>query len=402
MPAAAATVAAAATAAAAVPAPPVAAEVVDAPGPAVPMLAGALAAPAAAAEADTAVAAVAVAPVAPLVAVPAWAPTASPAEEPVAYAAALMQAVEAPGAAARGSQAPPPEFDVMERLREVAGEDAVLWEEQRSSGARVVDGSLYRCLHVTMAGGDDAEGAVLMQDVTLGTDASRLLQAPQLLDAYDLSALLPAPLRPPARCLVVGGAGARSRLHRHPPWIACNWLVEGSVRWRFLPPDAPDLEAFAVGRCGAAASDADAFARQDAFEAVLGPGDAVVVPPGWWQQLLCASGGPTIIVAAQALDEHALPQMVSALAASAGLAPLQLSGNAGADARRFAAAVAGKSVGVPDHRSMLLSCTQKCGRNPMVSNNAMAANSVDGRGRMDVECRPAAWSNNIMAVEYVD
>mmetsp|Transcript_71938 Transcript_71938/g.203912 ORF Transcript_71938/g.203912 Transcript_71938/m.203912 type:complete len:514 (+) Transcript_71938:408-1949(+) len=64
------------------------------------------------------------------------------------------------------------------------------------------------------------------------------LSLPRELWPYDWFDLFPASIRPKTPCLVVGGAGARSRLHADPlSWTGWNYLVEGSKLWTFFAPD---------------------------------------------------------------------------------------------------------------------------------------------------------------------
>merc|ERR1719247_1758327 len=132
------------------------------------------------------------------------------------------------------------EEQLMAKVIEAAGEDAVTWEVQGDfDKPRSMEGSLEGCFEAACQGLPG--NALLMQDgeILSAPSLKKFAAAPSFFVDADLIEQLPQELQPVHReWLVIGSSGARSMLYRDPPWLGWNRLLKGSVEWRLLPPTA--------------------------------------------------------------------------------------------------------------------------------------------------------------------
>lgn len=172
-------------------------------------------------------------------------------------------------------------LEFMPKLMTFAARQAVTYEEQADVGSER---------------GEMALGPFVQLIQQAGAGRALLMFSDTALQAPELRAFVTPPqnLGPSeALRLVMGGAGARTRLVQHGQgrW---SFLVLGKAKWRLLPPrtKAEDVGG-ALGASGFGVSTLNSFQELDdrsgscsleVLEAVQEMGEALLVPAGWWQQ----------------------------------------------------------------------------------------------------------------------
>lgn len=164
-------------------------------------------------------------------------------------------------------------MDFMPKLINAAGKEQISFEIQGPDGELQLRRQPLALYVQGLQRSAPGKAYLMMSDRALRyQELAEFLVPPSCLGP-DHSAELPAEFQPvESHCLLMGGRGATTRLHRSSS-ATCTWslLVLGRARWRLFPP------AFAED---SSSSGPDA----EAWEATQEIGEVLLLPPGWWSQ----------------------------------------------------------------------------------------------------------------------
>lgn len=189
-------------------------------------------------------------------------------------------------------------LDFMPKLMHAAGKEQVTYEVQ-GAGDEVVVAQAPLALYIQeIQSSAKGRAYLMMDDDVLHHPGLAEFVTPPAFCKVDVGGDLDRPPGPSTRCLLVGGKGACSQLHRnHSCCSSWNFLVLGRVQWQLCPPGGTPSGICAIEpdiKCSHAHFNCHSDSptnhpdgpEVEVWEVTQEMGEVLFVPPGWWRRFV--------------------------------------------------------------------------------------------------------------------